>query len=261
MKRFWMILVLMLALGLVFTLAVQAKQEKTEEVKKEPAETACTACVVDARKCRGFNNVMYGVVSFREVWNSSKFTLQKVCVVKGDKPSVWSFEGRVAVVSEITTTQQKEAKQQKEVKPEKTSAAEEKLSRSIGKIEEAERAATKREIAAEEELMEEITGLIIEQTMTKIGYEFYENFFIRWEAPKGIKGYNIFIDERASPLWGSWIQIKVDTTMVWSKVLKPRSEEIEEAAKQAVEVTKGFLSRYEEYKRELEGPDMVGSGI
>lgn len=115
--------------------------------------------------------------------------------------------------------------------------------------------------AAEAELMEEISGLIIEQTMTKIGYEFYENFFIRWEAPKETKGYNIFINERASPFWGSWIQIKVDTTMVWSKVLKPRSEEIEEAAKQAVEVTKGFLSRYEEYKRELEGPDMVGSGI
>ena len=109
--------------------------------------------------------------------------------------------------------------------------------------------------------MEEITGLIIEETMTKIGYEFYENFFIHWEAPKEIKDYNIFIDERASPLWGSWIQIKVDTAMVWSTVLKPRSEEIEEAAKQAVEVTKEFLSRYEEYKRELEGPDMVGSGI
>jgi len=215
MRKFWMILVLMLALGLVFTLIAQAKQEKTEEVKE--------ACVVDARKHPGYNKIMSGLVSFREIWNGSKFTLQKVCVVKGDKPSVWSFEqSRVAVVSEV--------------KPEKTSAA-------------------------EEELMEEITGLIIEETMTKIGYEFYENFFILWEAPEGIKDYNIFIDERASPLWGSWIQVKIDTTIVWSKILKPRSEEIEEAAEKAVEVTKEFLSRYEEYKKELEGPDIVGNGI
>jgi len=227
MKRFWMILVLIFVLGLVFSSTVQAEQEKT-------------ACVVDARKCPGFNKLMYGVVSWEKVWNGSEFTLQKVCVIKDDRPSVWSFEqSRVAVVSEV--------------KPEKTSAAEE--------HKEVERAATKEEMAAEEELMEEITGLIIEETMTKIGYEFYENFFILWEAPEGIKDYNIFINEKASPLWGSWVQIKVDTAMVWSKVLKPRSEEIEKAAKEAVEVTKEFLFRYEEYKKELEGPDMEGSGI
>ena len=241
MRKFWMILVLMLALGLVFTLIAQAKQEKTEEVKE--------ACVVDARNCGlGYNKIMYGVISFEEVWDGSKFTLQKVCVVKGDKPSVWSFEQQhCTIVSEIITTQPEEAKQQKEAKPEKT--------------EEVEKIATKEEIAVEEELMEEITGLIIEETMTRIGYEFYENFFILWEAPEGIKDYNIFIDERASPLWGSWIQVKIDTTIVWSKILKPRSEEIEEAAEKAVEVTKEFLSRYEEYKKELEGPDIVGNGI
>lgn len=114
--------------------------------------------------------------------------------------------------------------------------------------------------AAEEELMKEITGLIIEQTMTKIGYEFYENFFILWEAPEGIKDYNIFINERAG-FWGSWVRVDIDTNVAWQKVLRPRSEEIEEAAKEAVEATKEYLSRYEEIKRELEGPDMASSGI
>lgn len=234
MKRFWMILLLMFALSLAFAPTVQAeqakaKQEKTKEVKEELVRTAVVnECVVDARNCNlGYDKVMYGTVSFRQVWNGHKFTLQKVCVVKGDKPSVWSFEQQChAIVSEIPSTP-----------------------------------ATKEEIAAEEELMEEITGLIIEQTMSRIGYEFHEFFFIRWEAPKGIKDYNIFIDERASPLWGSWIQVKIDTNVVWSKVLKPRSEEIEEAAKKAVKVTKEFLEHYEEFKRELEGPDMMGSGI
>lgn len=113
---------------------------------------------------------------------------------------------------------------------------------------------------AEEELMKEITGLIIEQTMTKIGYEFYENFFIHWEAPEGIKDYNIFINERAGP-WGSWVRVDIDTKTVWEKVLRPRSEEIEEAAKEAVEATKEYLEQYEETKRKLEGGDLIGSGI
>lgn len=115
--------------------------------------------------------------------------------------------------------------------------------------------------AAEEELMAEITGLVIEQTMTKNGYEFYERFFILWEAPRGIKDYNIFIYERASPLWGSWIQIKINSTSVWNKVLGLRSEEIEEAVKKAVGATKEYLYHYEKYKKELEAGDMLGDGI
>jgi len=117
--------------------------------------------------------------------------------------------------------------------------------------------------AVEAEIMEEISGLIIEETMTRIGYEFYENFFILWEASEGIKDYNIFINERAGP-WGSWVWIeigRVDRKKVWEQVLRPRSEEIEEAAKKAVEAAKEYLEHYEEFKRELEGPDMAGSGI
>lgn len=113
---------------------------------------------------------------------------------------------------------------------------------------------------AEEQLIAEITGLIIEQTMTRIGYEFYENFFIRWEAPEGIKDYNIFINERAG-LWGSWVRVDIDSNTAWQKVLRPRSEEIEEAAKEAVEATKEYLANYEETKRKLERGDLIGSGI
>ena len=112
----------------------------------------------------------------------------------------------------------------------------------------------------EEELMEEISGLIIEETMTKIGYEFYEYFFLLWEAPEvGVKDYNIFINERASPLWGSWVRVNVDGTTVWNRVLRPRSEEIEDAVKQAIEATKQYFYNYEQYQFQTE--DMVGTGI
>lgn len=218
-----MVLVLIPALGLVFSpiaLIALAEQEKTKEVK-----VAKTVCVVDARNCPGYNKIMYGVVSFREIWNGSEFVPQKVCIVKENdrKSSVWSFEqSRCAIVSE--------------------------------------RAATKEEIAAEEELMLEITGLIIEETMTRIGYEFYEYFFLFWEAPEvEVKDYNILISEKASPIWGSWVKVNVDDTTVWSKVLRPRSEEIEDAVKQAIEATKQYLYNYKQYQFQTE--DMVGTGI
>jgi len=79
--------------------------------------------------------------------------------------------------------------------------------------------------------------LVIDQTETRIGHEFYWNFVNVWEAPAGIKDYNIFITERASPVWGSWIWIEVgdfvSKEIVYQEILKSRSrsKEIEEAAK------------------------------
>ena len=156
--------------------------------------------------------------------------------------------------------EKKDIAQQPDKEPEKPPASQEKKSELMQRLE-GVRPATKEEIAAEEGLMDEITGLIIEQTMTKIGYEFYEYFFLLWEAPRttGIRDYNIIINERASPLWGSWIWIDVNGTTIWNQVLRPRSAEVEEAAKGAVEVTRDYLVNYEQYQFQSE--DLVGTGI
>lgn len=62
---------------------------------------------VDARKIGQlpYNDVMYGDVTVRWVWNGSRFVPKKVCVVeeKDGVSSVWSFDERDdAVVSELT---------------------------------------------------------------------------------------------------------------------------------------------------------------
>lgn len=156
--------------------------------------------------------------------------------------------------------EKKDIAQQPDKEPEKPPASQEKKSELMERLE-GVRPATKEEIAAEEGLMDEITGLIIEQTMTKIGYEFYEYFSLLWEAPltTGIRDYNIIINERASPLWGSWIWIDVNGTTIWNQVLRPRSAEVEEAAKGAIETTKQYLANYEQYQFQSE--DLVGTGI
>lgn len=110
--------------------------------------------------------------------------------------------------------------------------------------------------------IEEISGLIIEKTMTKIGYEFYEQFFSRWEAPEGISDYNIYINERASPIWGSLIYVNINDTLVLNMMLRPRSNDIEEAAVNSIGVVLNYLYQYEEIqKQQAEGGDMAGNGI
>ena len=111
----------------------------------------------------------------------------------------------------------------------------------------------------------EIDGLIIDQTQTRIGQEFYQSFVTFWEAPSGIKDYNILITEMANPTWGSWIWIEVggfvSKEIVYREMLKPRAEEIEETAKKGVAVVKEYLYRLEEYGKEVSERDMAGTGI
>jgi len=111
----------------------------------------------------------------------------------------------------------------------------------------------------------EIDGLIIDQTQTRIGQEFYQNFVTFWEAPPGIEDYNIVITEMANPTWGSWIWIEVgglvSKEIVYRETLKPRLEEIEETAKKGVEVVREYLYRLIEYGKEVTEKDMSGTGI
>jgi len=107
----------------------------------------------------------------------------------------------------------------------------------------------------------EIDGLIIDQTLTKIGHEFYEYFYALWEAPLEIKDYTIFITEKATLSSTSLIWINLNEMIIYQQLLKPRSEEIEEAAKSGVATTLQFLYQYQQDQKQLDGGDMSGSGI
>lgn len=65
--------------------------------------------VVDARNCRtlDYDDVMYGEVSVRWVWDGTKLVPHKVCVVQESNgvSSVWSFDQQAdAVLSEVQET-------------------------------------------------------------------------------------------------------------------------------------------------------------
>ena len=87
-----------------------SEQSERESIETEPSVAdnplPPRLGTVDARNLRpsAYNDLMYGNVTVRWVWDGQKFVPQKVCVVeeKDGVSSVWSFDqqGR-AVVSEI----------------------------------------------------------------------------------------------------------------------------------------------------------------
>ncbi|PRY86959.1 CsgE family curli-type amyloid fiber assembly protein [Mongoliibacter ruber] len=107
----------------------------------------------------------------------------------------------------------------------------------------------------------EIDGLLVEDTKTKIGKDFFDYFYRDWEAPEGASNYTIFIVEKPFRLNITLIEISINETMVFQSILQPRAEFIEMLAEESINTTAMYLARYEEIIRQLDGDDRSGSGI
>ncbi|MDN3202736.1 CsgE family curli-type amyloid fiber assembly protein [Algoriphagus sediminis] len=107
----------------------------------------------------------------------------------------------------------------------------------------------------------EIDGLVIDQTKTKSGREFYDLFFRDWNPPQGANNYSIFIVEKPFRLNQTFIEISINETRVYQSFLQPRYDFIENMAKESIASTAYYLAQYEEILRQLGGEDTSGTGI
>lgn len=107
----------------------------------------------------------------------------------------------------------------------------------------------------------EIDGLVVDETQTKLGRDFYDIFYSRWEAPLRVTDYTIVISEKPLPRLGTQVSINVNETLVFQRFLQPRYEAIEEFALQGIRIVLIYLHQYEQTKHDLESGDMQGSGI
>jgi len=76
----------------------------------------------------------------------------------------------------------------------------------------------------------EIDGLVVDETITKIGRDFYEVFHRQWEAPPDVKNYTILIKERPTRGNGALIQVALNDELLFEQQLAPRYDVIEETA-------------------------------
>lgn len=114
---------------------------------------------------------------------------------------------------------------------------------------------------AENTLSFEIDGLLIDETLTKTGHDFYDIFYGTWDAPEQVTNYTVRIIER--PLRGRGFQIivSVNDVEIIEENLQPRYDMLEEAALNAVENTRSYLLNFENLKNQIESDDQKGTGM
>jgi curli production assembly/transport component CsgE len=107
----------------------------------------------------------------------------------------------------------------------------------------------------------EIDGLLVDDTKTKIGRDFYDLFYANWEAPKGAKNYTITIQEKPFRLTSTLAVVLINDNVVYQSILQPRQDIVESLSEEALAYTYNYLQNYEEIMKQLNGEDQAGSGI
>ena len=79
-----------------------------------------------------------------------------------------------------------------------------------------------------------LSGLVVDETRSRLGRQFYDLFYSQWEAPRGAGGHTVKVEERPGLGRGSVVFVRIDDELVYGSRLQPRYSEIEQAAKAAV---------------------------
>ena len=108
------------------------------------------------------------------------------------------------------------------------------------KLVEAEKAKTKKDL---EPFRMEVDGMVLDETISKIGRDFYNVFYQYWSGPEKAYNYTITIAEKPAPSLGTIVTVKVNDTYTYQSRLQPRYELIEEAGKAAVRYSYSHLQR------------------
>ena len=107
----------------------------------------------------------------------------------------------------------------------------------------------------------EIDGLLVDDTKTKTGKDFYDLFYGGWEAPQGAKNYTITVSEKPFRLTSTQIVVSINDNIVYQGILQPRQDIIEGQTEEAIFITHDYLINYEEIMKQINGEDLTGSGI
>lgn len=107
----------------------------------------------------------------------------------------------------------------------------------------------------------EVDGLLVDDTKTKAGKDFYDLFYNDWEAPVDAKNYTITVSEKPFRLTSTLIVISINDDIVYQSILQPRQDLVEAQAEEGIATTQDYLANYEEITKQLNGDDMAGTGI
>ena len=107
----------------------------------------------------------------------------------------------------------------------------------------------------------EIGEMIFDETITKVGRDFYELFFNSWSNPTQIKDFSISINEKPMPGVGTQITVSIDDHELLKQFIRPNQEMIEMLAEYSVGLAAQYLLNYQEIQTQLQSDDQSGTGI
>lgn len=87
-----------------------------------------------------------------------------------------------------------------------------------------------------------ITGLVVDETRTTIGRDFYDVFYEAWEAPGGSVNYTVVVEEQPVPSLGTRVIVRINDEVAFDTRLQPRYDQIREAALVAVSYAQRALA-------------------
>ena len=98
-------------------------------------------------------------------------------------------------------------------------------------------------LQAEQQILLEIDGMVIDETRSKVGRDFYDLFYQTWQAPQEVSRFTITISEQPAPGLGTIVTVKANETETFRHRLQPHYEVIQEAARFAVRITHNHLAQ------------------
>lgn len=98
----------------------------------------------------------------------------------------------------------------------------------------------------------ESQGLVMDQTVSKLGRDFYDLFYGAFEAPPGVDNFTIALVERQARANNAVVALLVNDTELFELPLPPRAEMMEETAQAAVAAAFNYLVQAQNISRQLE---------
>ncbi len=107
----------------------------------------------------------------------------------------------------------------------------------------------------------EFMSFVFNETITKIGADFYRMFNNDWENPTDVEGVSLHIKEKPRPGMGALLMIEVDNKVIFQTFVRPNQEQLRQAVKSALQRVESYFINYELIQKQLNTEDFSGSGL
>jgi curli production assembly/transport component CsgE len=89
---------------------------------------------------------------------------------------------------------------------------------------------------------EDIQGFVVDNTISRIGHEFYRHFSYRLIDSSKLD-FNLVVRERPSARWGSLVWVEYERRPLFRSFLHPNTAHLQEAAYQAADQVREAITR------------------